>query len=335
MTGGPWLPAEDAAHRRTWMCWPSTEAIYGRTQAYFEAVQENLGRLAGTIAEREPVTLLAAKDQHELAARLCGPKVELLDAATDDMWARDTGPVFIKTAEGTSAAIDFNFNGWGGKERHSLDKGVAKAICGHLGFTPESTRLVGEGGGLEYDGDGTLLLAESCWVNDNRNPGMTRDDIEAELKRLLGVEVVIWVPGVRDQDDTDGHIDGSFRFVRPGLVIASQISDRQTDWAEAEVTAKAILARAKDARGRSFEVVDIPEAENFRSSDPNFFPGYANYYVGNGALYTPQFGDATTDAFAQETFAKLFADREIVALNVDRIYENGGGMHCVTQQEPA
>ncbi|MEM7740082.1 MAG: agmatine deiminase family protein [Pseudomonadota bacterium] len=328
-------PHEGARHARTWMCWPSTEEIYESSLAYFEDVQETLGRLARAIAEHEPVTMLADRSLHPLARRLCGPKVELMDVATDDMWSRDSGPVFVQNARGEKAVVDFNFNGWGNKQQHDQDSNVAQAIAQRLAIKTIKSGVVGEGGGLEYDGDGTLILTESCWVNDNRNPGMSRDEIERELKKLLGVEVVIWLPGVRGRDITDGHIDGSLRIVRPGLLMMSRYpGDNTSIWAQARAEAKSVLHASRDAHGRSFEIVEIDSATAPRSDDPELFTSYANYYVGNGAVFTPAFGDNAADRAAQETLAQLYPDRRIVSLNVDRIYESGGGIHCVTQQEP-
>lgn len=328
-------PAEEAPHTRTWLCWPSTPSIYRRTTAYYEAVQETIGRLAAAIAEHEPVTMLADASLHPLAAKLCGPKVELLDAATDDMWARDTGPVFVINGKGQKALADFNFNGWGGKQAHRLDSEVPPEIAKHLGLPLIDSGLVGEGGGIEYDGLGTLLLTDSCWVNDNRNPGKSRDEVEAALKAALGVDTVIWLPGVRGQEITDGHIDGSIRVIRPGVLMMSGIEGDDSQWGQVYDESKAILKRAKDSRGQSFEIVEVPWAETWRSTDPAFFAGYANFYVGNDAVYTPQFGDRKADARAVKAFEALYPERRVVALEVDRIYENGGGIHCVTQQEPA
>ncbi len=333
---GYFAPAEESRHARTWMCWPSTPSVYGRSTSYFESVQETLGRLAAAIAEHEPVTMLAAQKHHALASRRCGPKVDLLDIPTDDMWARDSGPVFLRNDKDGLAVLDLNFNGWGGKQKqHRNDQRVSKALADRLGCPYFRAGVVGEGGGIEYDGEGTLILADSCWVNDNRNPGRTRADIEADLKTSLGVEKVIWLPGVRGQDITDGHIDGSVRIVRPGVLMTGGYPGDTSDWGLALAESKAILAKAKDAKGRSFEITDIPSAVDVRSTQEDFFTGYANYYVGNGAVYTPSFGDAKADARAVETLARLFPGRRIVALEVDRIYENGGGIHCVTQQEPA
>jgi agmatine deiminase len=316
------------------MCWPSTPSIYGGRGAYFESVQETLGRLAAAIAENEPVTMLADASLHAIVSRLCGPSVELLDAATDDMWARDSGPVFARAASGAKVAVDFNFNAWGGKQSHARDALVARAIARTADCERVETHLVGEGGGLEYDGDGTLILAESCWVNENRNPGLSRDEIEAELRRLLGVQAVIWTPGVRGLDITDGHIDGSVRIVRPGVLMMAHNPEDVSENAEAQLEAKNILSRARDARGRSFEIVEIEDALETRSRRPDFFSAYANYYLGNGALYSPEFGDARADRLARTALEQLYPDRRIVMLDLDRIYENGGGAHCVTQQEP-
>lgn len=330
-----WAPAEEAPHARTWMAWPSTKWIYGASTGYYESVQETVGRLAAAIAENEPVTMLAGVEHHETARQVCGPRVDLLDIPTDDMWARDSGPIFLKASDGRRAILDLNFNGWGGKQAHRQDAEIPKTIAGTLGRPYVVADIVGEGGGLEFDGDGTLLLTDSCWINDNRNPGMTKGDIEAELKRRLGVTKVIWLPGVRGQDITDGHIDGSVRIVRPGLIMTSGYPGDTSDWSVTLQESKEILSRTTDARGRSFEIVEIPHAVDVRSSWANFFSGYSNFYIGNGAVYTPEFGDKNADRRAVEGLGNLFPGRKIVALNVDRIYENGGGIHCVTQQEPA
>lgn len=327
-------PGESEPHARTWMAWPGTASFYGGAGAYHESVQEAIARLAAAIAEHEPVAMAAPALQHAMARRLCGPKVELVDIATDDMWARDSGPVFVRKADGSVAALDLNFNGWGNKQAHAEDARLAQRIAGHLGIASHIAPVRGEGGGIEYDGDGTLLLTESCWVNDNRNPGLSRAEIETHLKSMLGVTSVIWLPGVRGKDITDGHIDGSIRFVQPGLLMASAVPGDTSEWGSAHAEALAILAKARDAKGRRFEIVSVPSATDVRSRDEDFLTSYANYYVGNGAVYTPQFGDRSADKRAAEALASLYPGRRIVQLEVDRIYENGGGIHCVTQQQP-
>ena len=180
-----------------------------------------------------------------------------------------------------------------------------------------------------------MLLTDSCWINDNRNPGMSRGELESKLKAQLGVEKVIRLPGVRGRDVTDCHIDGSIRVVRPGFPMSSGNPGDISEWGRVLAESKSILSNETDARGRTFEIVEVPSAVNVRSTRANILTSHANFYVGNGAVDTPDFGDSIADANAVEMLGKLFPGRRIVSLNVDRIYENGGGIHCVTQQEPA
>ena len=327
-------PAEEAPHARTWMCWPSTPSIYGGEGRYYDDVQETLARLAVAIAEHEPVSLLAEVELHPDIAELCGPTVDLVDVRTDDMWARDSGPVFVKNEAGKTGAVDLNFNAWGNHQAHDWDEHVAEEIAAAAGCEHIAAKIVGEGGGIEFDGEGTLMLTDSCWVNDNRNPGASREAIEAELAARLGIDKTIWLPGVAGEEETDGHIDGAIRFIRPGVILMSGCPGDDTIWGEVYEDSKAILREATDARGRPFDIVELPWATAPRSKHPRMFTSYANFYVGNGAVFSPEFGDAAADARAREVFQRLYPDREIVMLNVDRIYENGGGIHCVTQQQP-
>ncbi len=317
------------------MSWPTLAGNYDRAPGHFEAVQETLGRLAAAIAEHEQVVMMAEASLHPQVARLCGPKVRLLDVPTNDMWARDSGPVFVIDGKGGKALVDLNLNGWGEKQEHGHDSRVVPALARELDLPRIDSGVVGEGGGIEFDGEGTLLLTDSCWLNDNRNPGRSRGEIETALKSALGVETVIWLPGVRGLDVSDGHIDGVVRFIRPGLVLMSGFAGADSDWGRTYDESKAILQCAKDAKGRNFEIAEAPPPEVWRSREPGFFTSYANFYVGNGAVYTPEFGDRRADTHAAETLGRLFPGRRVIQLNVDHIYENDGGIHCVTQQEPA
>ncbi|MEM1144691.1 MAG: agmatine deiminase family protein [Pseudomonadota bacterium] len=328
-------PAEEGPHAATWMAWPSTQNLYG-DRAYFEDVQEHLARLARAIAEFEPVFMAAPDESFALISELCGPGVTPVAIPTNDMWMRDSGPVFVTSSRRELAAVDLNFNGWGAKQNpRDFDEKVAEGVAAELSVTRLATELVGEGGGIEFDGEGTLLLTDSCWLNDNRNPGVTQEQINQEFKRLLGIEKVIWLPGVSGKDITDGHIDGSIRFVRPGLVMTGGYPGDKSEWGEVLLQSKRILTRESDARGRPFTLVDIPSATQPVNTSPDLFTGYANFYVANGAVFTPLFGDRRADALAVERLTELYPGRRVVGLEVDRIYENGGGIHCVTQQQPS
>lgn len=280
-------PAEESPHAATWMAWPHDLSIYEDAD-YFANVQEHLARLARAISRFEPVMMASRAEDAGRVRELCGAAVTPVAIPTNDMWMRDTGPVFVVDDSGGLAAVDFNFNGWGEKQvPRQQDSEVAAGVAAHLGIPRIATGLVGEGGGIEFDGDGTLLLTDSCWLNDNRNPGVDRKNMTAELKRLLGVKKVIWLPGVRGQDITDGHIDGSIRFVRPGVVMTGGYPGSNSDWGEALEESRQILARETDARGRAFKLAHIPSATEPRNTSEELFTSYANYYVANGAVFTP------------------------------------------------
>lgn len=334
--GQRWLmPDEAAAHKRTWMTFGASASIWGARLA--PVAQNNLGLIARTIAAFEPVTMLARQDEMEIARARCGPGVELLASALDDSWTRDIGPVFVKGSGGERAAVDFNFNGWGGRQTHALDRKVAARIVKVAGARLLNTSLVLEGGGIEVDGKGTAIITESCTLNDNRNPGVSRSEFEAQFKALLGVEKVIWLPGIRGRDITDGHTDFYARFTEPGVVVAHLDTDPASYDHAVTKRHLEILRSAADASGRRLEVVvlEAPTQVRPQYESDSFAAGYVNFYVCNGAVIAPQFGDARADDNARQALRDLFPGREVVQLNIDGIAAGGGGIHCVTQQEPA
>ncbi|MCH9728213.1 MAG: agmatine deiminase family protein [Actinomycetia bacterium] len=327
------MPEEGEPHKRTWMAFGANEAIWGA--ALLPEVRRNLGTIAETIAQFEPVSMLVRPAELDLARSLVGPSVELIGAPLDDLWIRDTGPVFV-TGNGTTAAVNFNFNGWGEKQDFDQDADVADFVAARAGAEVLPTDLVLEGGGIEVDGQGTALITESCVLNSNRNPGWSKADVEAELWPLLGLDKIIWLPGVAGEDITDGHTDFYARFARPGVVVAGFDPDPASFDHEVTVRHLDILASATDAQGRSLEVVVLESPgqlrPEFRSDD--FAAGYINFYVCNGAVIAPEFGDPDTDRIAIQELERLFPDRRVVQINIDGIAAGGGGIHCTTQQEP-
>lgn len=207
--------AEWERHARTIMAWPASTGIWG---ADLPDVQADIARLARAVSEFESVVLLAAPADQDRAQAAVGADVEVVPIPTDDLWARDTAPVFVRDG-GTATGVDFNFNGWGGKQRHPNDSRVAAAVLERYHVPRITAPLVAEGGALETDGQGTLLVTESSVVNDNRNPGKDRQQVEADLKQTLGVRTVIWLAGVKGQDITDAHVDCLVRYVAPGVVL--------------------------------------------------------------------------------------------------------------------
>ena len=329
------MPDEGEPHAATWMAFGAREAIWG--ERLLGPVRQNLAGIARAISAFEPVAMLAPKDSLELARQLCGDGVRLIEQPLDDLWMRDTGPVFVKDALGRAAGVGFHFNGWGGKQAHERDARVAAAVCAQSGRPLLSSRLVLEGGGIEVDGQGTAIITESCVLNPNRNPSLGKAACEAELKRLLGVDKVIWLPGIPGRDITDGHTDFYARFAAPGVVVAGLDSDPSSyDYAVTR-SHLAILRAARDARGRPLEVVELegPSSVRPRFENREFAAGYVNFYVCNGAVIAPQFGDVRADANCRAILRELFPGREVVQLDIDAVAAGGGGIHCTTQQQPA
>ncbi|MGB3511440.1 MAG: agmatine deiminase family protein [Microcoleaceae cyanobacterium] len=328
------MPDEAELHLCTWMAFSASKDIWG--DKYSSEVQDNLARIARTIAKYEPVKMLVREADYDVAATKCGADVELIVCPIDDLWIRDTGPVFVINEDGQKGAIDFNFNGWGNKQYHDRDAEVARFVAQKSGVPLINTELVFEGGGIEVDGHGTAIVTESCIINNNRNPGWSKTDCEVELKALLGLRKIIWLPGIRGKDITDGHTDFYARFVRPGVVVAGYDSDPESF--DHAVTKKhlEILRSSTDAEGNKLEVFVIEGPKRIRPGyqSDNFAAGYINFYVINGAVIAPEFGDRRADERAKKTLGQLFPNRDIVQINIDEIAAGGGGIHCTTQQEP-
>jgi agmatine deiminase len=328
------MPDESEPHDRTWMAFGASRAVWGRR--LLPEVQNNLAAIAKTISQYEPVFMLVRQEDYDIAAQKCGSSVNLVISPLDDIWMRDTGPVFVRDDRGHLAGVDFNFNGWGNKQNYDNDARVAEFVLKESDVRTIDTKLVLEGGGIEVDGKGTAIITESCVINENRNPDLTKADCETLLKTLLGLRKIIWLPGIRGQDITDGHTDFYARFVRPGVVVAGYEPDPASF--DRAVTQKhlEILRSVTDADNRKLEVTTIESPTSIRPRFENneFAAGYINFYIVNGAVIAPEFGDSIADSKAKSTLQNLFPDRDIVQLNIDAIASGGGGIHCTTQQQP-
>jgi agmatine deiminase len=327
------MPEEAAPHVRTLMQWPVHASIYGGAK-YLRETQSAIETIARAISRFEPVAIMAEAKHHEDIGS--HKNIEFWDVPTDDLWARDSGPTFVAQQDGNPAVMDFNFNGWGNKQRHTNDALVARRVADRLGVPRIDSGLVGEAGGLEFDGEGTIIAHASSWVNTNRSREST-GIIGGKMMRALGAEKVIWASGIAGKDITDYHIDALARFVNPGRVLI-QLPDksRASDpWSITAYQTYDILKNARDAEARKLELIVVPEPVDIRSSNPEFVASYVNYYVCNGAVIAAEFGDDAVDEKARATLKALYPGREIVMLDVDPIGDAGGGIHCATQQQPA
>lgn len=324
------VPPEEDKHARTFMQWPVNQRVHPDAE-FLDHLQQTIADIANTISGFEPTVMLAAKEDHAQARTLLSDAVDLWDVPTEDLWCRDSGPLFAKQSNGKLAISHLQFNGWGEKQLHTRDGLVAKNVAQRLNIPLIPSGLVGEAGGVEHDGHGCLMAHESSWVNDNRNPGMLRASIEKKLLAAYGAERMIWAPGVWGEDITDYHIDSLARFTGPGRVLINlpDNPDLSDPFHLAALDTHDRLIAAQ------LDVEVIPEPNKRRVKSVDFVASYANYYVCNGGVIAAQFGDPETDNIAIEALQRHYPGREIVTLNVDALGEVGGGIHCATQQMPA
>jgi agmatine deiminase len=334
-----WMPAEWATHAATWMVWPHNQALWesgwGVTLAN---VQVDFARVANAIARFEPVKMLVDPSAVARAQELCGANIELIVQAVNDSWCRDSGPSFVCHPQQGMAGVSWRFNAWGGKSAHDLDEGLARRVLNYLGLECLGTPLSNEGGAIHVDGQGTLITTESVLLNPNRNPGMGKAEMEDIFARLLGIKKTIWLPGDPDfvtGDMTDGHIDGVCAFARPGVLLVDASHEQSSVYAEVVRENRRALELATDAQGRKFELIELYEASD--AVDPKaevFCASYTNFYIANGAIIMPAYGIAA-DQEAAAVLAKAFPGREVVPVQINHLAHGGGGVHCITQQQPA
>lgn len=325
------MPAEWEPHERCWMAWPCRRDFWGDG---LPAAEQCYADVANAIAEFEPVTMLAPPADVERCRSRLGDSVEVLPVAIDDSWLRDSGPNFVVDNEGRLAASLFHFNAWGQKHRPwGKDAAVGHRIAEYLGIATYTSTIYMEGGGVNVDGCGTLLVTEQNVLNDNRNPDLSRSEAESILSDALGATRVIWCPGDPDDSETDGHIDGIACFLEPGKVlveICPAVGAQRYDNMQRNVEA---LRGQKDAQGRELAIEFIEEAYEADKRSEIFSCSYINFYLANGAVIMPGFGiDRDEDARAK--LSSLFPDREIVQVDIADVTIGGGGIHCITQQQP-
>ncbi len=328
------MPDESDPHQRTWMAFGASESIWGKK--LLPEVQRNLANIALTIAQFEPVSMLVRQEDFALAKKLVGDKVELVISPLDDLWMRDTSAVFVVDEQGKKAAINFNFNGWGEKQTFTKDAKVAQLVANHAKVNLIETTLVLEGGGIEVDGHGTAIIAESCVLNANRNPGVSKAQFEEEIMELLGLDKIILIPGIKAMDITDGHTDFYARFASPGVVLAGYDSDPESYDHAVTLANIEVLRKATDAQGRKLQVITLKAPATIRPKyeSKDFAAGFIGFYVCNGAVIAQEFGDKRADKAAKRVLQKAFPNRKIVQINIDGIASGGGSIHCTTQQEP-
>ena len=327
------MPGEWNRHTRCWMAWPCRPETW--PDGAFDAAAAAYTDVARTISRFEPVTMVCDPADVADASLACGPGVEILPLPISDSWIRDTGPSFVTDGKGQLAGIHWRFNAWGGNYPEcAKDQEVGRLMLEHLGLRRFAAPLVMEGGSFHVDGEGTLLTTEQCLLNPNRNPNLGKSEIEELLREHLGISTVIWLGEGYQDDETDGHIDEIALFVKPGVVMAITTDDPGDANFKAFQDNLDRLKRARDAQGLELEVIPVRQPARRDENGVRLTLSYTNLYIANGGIVMPAFEDPADDE-AFRVVRRAFPDREVVQIPALDIVRGGGGIHCITQQQPA
>jgi len=325
------MPAEWESHERCLMAWTGAEK-WGK---HLEAARRSYAEVANAIAAFEPLTMLVNPEDAAGARRALTSDIEIMETPFEYAWTRDSGPVVVVDEEGNRAGIDFRFNSWGEKfHPYKHTAASAEAVLAEFGIERIESPMVLEGGAITVDGQGTLITTEQCLLNANRNPEMSREDIERELCNTLGIEKVIWLPwGITGDWVTDGHVDAVCTFARPGVVLAQTCDDPTDPDYERLATNLAMLGEATDATGRKLNVIELPPMPSGKMDGHSVPTIYANIYIANGGVIVP-IGESPSDEDAIAILEDAFPDREVIGVPGTLLSYAGGGPHCVTMQIP-
>jgi agmatine deiminase len=289
--------------------------------------------VANAISNFEQVKMIVHPNNIASASKSLNEKVEIHNFINDDAWARDSGAIFLLNKEKKLGGVDWEFNGWGKFSPYDSDNKIAKFMIEEAKATYFKNDMILEGGSIHTDGDGTLLTTEQCLLNKNRNPELSKDQIEENLKNYLGVNKIIWLKNGTDEG-TDGHVDNIASFVAPGKILALSCSDKYDSFYDKINENLEILKKSVDSKGRVLEIIEL-EMSYKRLIPNNDEPSsYINFYIANKGVVMPTFNDEKADKNAQKIVQETFPDRKIIAINGIDISMGGGNVHCITQQQP-
>lgn len=318
------MPAEEEEHEGTWLQWPHRYEYGQSTPDRYDPIWIAMTKALHT-GERVHIIAYDEFEQDRITQLLNDANVDMnqidfLIERTEDVWVRDNGPIFVRDANNNLKITNWEFNGWGEKANYANDNQIPSHVSRAIGISKVDIDMVLEGGSIEIDGNGTLMATRSSILNDNRNPGLTQEQAETYFKHYLGVTNFVWLDGIVGQDITDHHIDGFARFVQ-GNVLLTHAREYMISPGEYEV-----LSTARNANGELYNRVVLPVAPRSEGS-------YMNYYVGNEVVVVPNYNEST-DAEANAIIQSLYPNRTVVGVNVLELWEDGGAIHCVTQQQP-
>ena len=334
------MPSETAEHEATWMAWPSGGYTLGESPAAVQTARQTWAAVANAVAGFEPVRMVVVPGDVDVARALLNPDVELIEAELDDAWMRDIGPSFVRSADGRRlGAVDWVFNGWGAQEWASWehDARIGSFVAEAAGAELVRSSLVNEGGGIHVDGLGTVLLTETVQLDPGRNPGLIRADVESELARTIGATSCVWLPRglTRDYDTfgTRGHVDIVATIASPGVLLLHEQQDAGHPDHTVSRQLREVLENAVDASGRRFEVVGVPAPHTLADDEGPVDWSYLNHLVVNDGVIACTFADEQDDA-SLAVLADAYPGRRVVGIDARPLFDRGGGIHCITQQQP-
>lgn len=336
-----WLmPAETAPQDRIWMSFPREGQTLGETSAERDAGYGAWAHVANTIAGFQPVSIIVDPTETARARAMLSSEITIHERTLDDFWLRDSGPTFVHGPDGALAAVDWVFNGWGGNDwtASGNDRDLARFIAELAGVPVVPSLLVNEGGGLHVDGEGTVLLTETVQLDPHRNPNLDRTRVAEEMARTLGATKTIWLPRGLERDyetfGTRGHVDIVACMPSPGVILLHDQRDPAHPDHKVMQYIRAQLAQETDAQGRSFEIIDLPAPETLNDAHGPVDWSYVNHLVINDAVIACAFNEPRADARAQEILAAAYPGRQVLGVDATELFARGGGVHCITQQQP-
>ena len=334
-----YMPAEWYPHQCCWMQWPyeNPKHDYGTVPSWshfdFDKGRLAWATVANSIIEFEKVKMLVHPNEIKKAKNLLNSKIEIIELIIDDCWARDSGAIFLLNDENKLGGIDWKFNGWGKFKPYDSDNKIAKFMIENSSAKYFKNTMVLEGGSIHVDGEGTLLTTEQCLLNKNRNPKLSKHEIENNLKDFFNVNKIIWLKNGTDEG-TDGHVDNIACFVKPGTIIALSCSDKSDNFYDKINENLEILKTTTDSKGRRLDIIEIEMSYKRLIPDDDEPSSYINFYIANKGIVMPSFEDEKADYNAKTIVQSAFPDRKIVTINGIDILMGGGNVHCITQQQP-
>ena len=335
-----YMPPEWYPHTCCWMQWPYNHPNhdgYGTVPSWshfdFDKGRLAWSNVANSIAKFEKVKMIVHPDETLKAKKLLNSEIEIIPLKIDDCWARDSGAIFLINKENKLGGIDWEFNGWGKFKPFNSDNKVAKFMIQNSSATYFKNNMILEGGSIHVDGEGTLLTTEQCLLNINRNPQLSKEEIENNLKEYLNINKIIWLKNGTDEG-TDGHVDNIACFVKAGTVLALSCKDKNDPFYERINENLEILRTSTDNRGRKLNVIELEMSYKRLIPDDDEPSSYINFYIANKGIVMPSFEDEKADNRAKTIVQSVFPDRKIIAINGIDISMGGGNVHCITQQQP-